>query len=335
MTPRSEGRPPILVHCWLPDDIRTRLERRFRVDYHDAFADGQLGTDALCERLRGSAGVLLMGPRVGAEILDACVGTLRVIANVAVGVDNIDLAAATRNGVLVTNTPGVLDAPVADLTMALVLAVGRRLAEGDRLVRGGHFRTHPFSLLWGADIGGETLGIVGLGRIGKRVAARAQGFGMKVCYHNRNRLSADETKALDVRWRSLPELLAESRYVVLLCPLSPETRHLIAAPQLARMRREGFLINVARGPVVEEEALVQALQEGEIAGAALDVYEFEPKVHPALREMENVVLTPHIASATRTTRLAMIDLAARNLEAALTGETVPTPVNPEVRAGNR
>ncbi len=328
-------RPPVFVHCWLPDSVRARLDSRFQVDCHDAFAAGLLEADALQERMQGTAGVLLMGPYVGAGMLDACAGTLRVVANVAVGVDNVDVAAATRNGVVVTNTPGVLDEPVADMTMALVLAVGRRLVEGDRFVRGGHFRTHPFSLLWSADIGGETLGIVGLGRIGKRVAARARGFGMNVCYHNRNRLPAGEAEALGVTWRSLPELLAESRYVVLLCPLSPETRHLIGGPQLAQMRRDSFLINVARGPVVHEAALIRALREEQIAGAALDVHEFEPNVDPALQAMENVVLTPHIASATRTTRLAMIDLAARNLEAVLRGEVVPNPVNPEVLEDGR
>ncbi len=324
------NRLPILVHTWVPDDLRTRLDGRFDADYHDVFADGLLEPEPLKERFQDKAGVLLLGPYVGAEIFDACAGTLRVVANIAVGVDNIDVDAATRNGVLVTNTPGVLDAPVADMSMAMVLAVGRRLAEGDRYVRAGRFRTYPFQLLWSADIGGETLGIIGLGRIGKRVAARAQSFGMKVCYHNRNRLPDDEAAALDVEWRSLPDLLAEARYVVLLCPLTPATRHLIGAPELARMRDDGFLINMARGPVVHEQALVEGLQKGAIAGAALDVYEFEPKVDSALWEMENVVLTPHIASATRTTRLAMIDLAARNLEAALAGGDVPTPVNPEV-----
>ncbi len=324
------SRLSVFVHSWIPDELRARLESRFDVDSHDVFADGLLESEPLKERVGGSAGVLLLGAYVGAEIFEACAGTLRVVANIAVGVDNIDVDAATRNGVLVTNTPGVLDAPVADMSMALVLAVGRRLAEGDRYVRAGRFRTFPFSLLWSADIGGETLGIIGLGRIGKRVASRAQSFGMKVCYHNRNRLPDDEAAALGVEWRSLSDLLAEARYVVLLCPLTPETHHLIGAPELARMRSDAFLINVARGPVVHEQALVEALRKEEIAGAALDVYEFEPKVEPALWAMDNVVLTPHIASATRTTRLAMIDLAARNLEAALTGGDVPTPVNPEV-----
>ncbi len=323
----------VLAHTWLPDDLKTRLEGRFAVDYHDVFTEGLLEPATLAERLRGAAGVLLLGSYAGADLFEACAGTLRVVANIAVGVDNIDVTAATRHGVLVTNTPGVLDAPVADMTMALVLAAGRRLAEGDRFVRAGRFRTHPFQLLWGADIGGESLGIIGLGRIGKRVATRARGFEMKVCYHNRNRLPAHEEQELGVEWRDLPDLLAESRYVVLLCPLTPETRHLIGADELAAMRSDAFLINVARGPVVHEQALVEALYNSEIAGAALDVYEFEPKLDPALRGLDNVVLTPHIASATRTTRLAMIELAARNLEAALTGGEAPTPVNPEVLQG--
>ncbi len=323
-------RPSVFVHTWVPDDLRARLDGQFDADYHDVFADGLLDPEPLKERFRDKAGVLLLGSYVGEEILDACAGTLRVVANIAVGVDNIDVDSATRNGVLVTNTPGVLDEPVADMSMAMVLAVGRRLAEGDRYVRAGRFRTYPFQLLWSADIGGETLGIIGLGRIGKRVAARAQGFGMKVCYHKRSRLPDDEAAALGVEWRELPDLLAEAKYVLLLCPLTPETRHLIGAPELARMRSDAFLVNMARGPVVHEQALIEALRAEQIAGAALDVYEFEPKVDPALWEMDNVVLTPHIASATRTTRLAMIDLAARNLEAALTGGDVPTPVNPEV-----
>ena len=299
-------------------------------DYHDVFADGLLEAEPLAARCLGKAGVLLLGAFVGEHIFRACDGTLKVVANIAVGVDNIDVEAATRHGVVVTNTPGVLDEPVADMSMALVLALGRRLAEGDRYVRAGKFRTHPFSLMWSADIGGETLGIIGLGRIGKRVAARARGFGMKVCYHNRNRIPEEEAEQLGVEWRSLPELLAEARYVLLLCPLTPETRHLIGADELSSMRPDAFLVNVARGPVVHEQALVRALKTGEIAGAALDVYEFEPKLDPALREMENVVLTPHIASATTSTRLAMIELAARNLEGALLGGDVPTPVNPGV-----
>ncbi len=320
----------VFVHSWVPDELGARLDNQFVTDYHDVFADGLLEGEPLTARFQGKDGVLLLGAFVGEDIFRACDGALKIVANIAVGVDNIDVEAATRHGVLVTNTPGVLDEPVADMSMALVLAVGRRLTEGDRYVRAGKFRTHPFSLMWSADIGGETLGIIGLGRIGKRVAARARGFGMKVCYHNRNRIPQEEADRLGVEWRSLPELLAEARYVLLLCPLTRETRHLIGAHELSSMRSDAFLVNVARGPVVHEQALVQALKHGEIAGAALDVYEFEPKLDRALWEMENVVLTPHIASATTSTRLAMIELAARNLEGALLGGDVPTAINPEV-----
>lgn len=325
---------PVLVHCWLPDDIRERLAARFEVDYHDMFAEGALSPGDLRARAAGARGLLVIAPTpVDAGLLDATKGTLRVVANVGVGVDNVDVAAATAHGVLVTNTPGVLDAAVADMSMALLLAVGRRVAEADRYTRAGRFRGHPFPLMWGADLEGETVGIIGMGRIGRGFARRARAFGAGIAYHNRNRLPEAEEKELGARWRTLEELLAESRYVVVLCPLTPETRHLIGAGELARMREDAFLVNIARGPIVHEEALVAALRDGGIAGAALDVYEFEPRFDAALAAMENVVLTPHIGSATTTTRRAMIDLAARNLEAALGGGTPPCPVNPEAAGG--
>lgn len=321
---------PVFVHCWLPDDIRERLGARFEVDYHDMFAEGALPPGELRARASGARGLLVIAPTpVDAGLLEATKDTLRVVANVGVGVDNVDVDAATARGILVTNTPGVLDAAVADMAMALLLAVGRRVVEADRYARAGKFQGHPFPLMWGADLEDETIGIVGMGRIGRQFARRARAFGARIVYHNRNRLPGSGEREFGAEWRALGDLLAESRYVVILCPLTPETRHLIDADAFARMREDAFLVNIARGPIVHEEALVAALRDGRIAGAALDVYEFEPRFDAALAEMENVVLTPHIGSATTTTRRAMIDLAARNLEAALGGGEPPCPVNPE------
>ncbi len=326
--------PRIIVHTWAPDGILARLGERFDVDYHDVFAHEALPPGQLKARLSGANGILLLGPTaMDRDLIAASKESLKVIANIGVGVDNVDVEAATEHGILVTNTPGVLDAAVADMTMALLLAVGRRLVEGDRYARAGHFQGHPFPLMWGADLEGETVGIIGMGRIGQRFAARAKAFGTEIVYHNRNRLPDAEERALGTTWLDLDELLGRARYVVLLCPLTPETHHLIGADQFSQMRKDAFLINIARGPVVREEALVKALQSGRIAGAALDVYEFEPRFDDALKKMENVVLTPHIGSATNTTRHAMIDLAARNLEAALSGGEAPNPVNPEVSGG--
>ncbi|HET9185869.1 MAG TPA: D-glycerate dehydrogenase [Solirubrobacterales bacterium] len=281
----------------------------------------------LLELVRGvDAIVSLLHDRIDEEVLEAAGAGLRCVANVAVGYDNVDLEAAARRGVAVTNTPGVLDDATADLTMALLLAASRRVAEGDRLLRAGRPWTWGMGFMLGGDLRGKLLGIVGLGGIGSRVAARARAFGMEIAYHSRHPAPREVAGPLGAERMPLERLLAEADVLSLHCPLTPETRHLIGGPELARMKPSAILVNTSRGPVVDEAALAEALSAGAIAAAGLDVYEHEPAVEPALLELENVVLTPHLGSATVETRTAMAELAARNAIAAVRGEPLPTPV---------
>src|SRR5215218_1590498 len=275
----------------------------------------------------GAEAVLtLLGDRVDEELLEAAGPQLRCVANVAVGYDNVDIAAAARRGVMVTNTPGVLDDATADLTMALILAATRRIVEGDRLVRSGRDWNWGMGFMLGSSLQGRRLGIVGLGGIGKWVAQRARAFGMEIAYHQRNPAPAEVEAALGAKRMPLPQLLAEADVVSLHCPLTPETHHLIGAAELAAMKPTAVLVNAARGPVVDEAALAEALAEGKIAAAGLDVYEHEPQVEPRLLELDNVVLSPHLGSATVETRTAMAELAARNAISVLNGQGPLTPV---------
>jgi glyoxylate reductase len=285
-----------------------------------------LPREELLAHVAGADAVLtLLFDRVDEEFLEAAGPQLRCVANVAVGFDNVDLAAAARHGVLVSNTPGVLDDATADLTLALILAVTRRLGEGERLLRSGRSWSWGMGFMLGTDLRGKRLGIVGLGKIGARVAQRARAFGMSIAYHARNPAPADVVAELEAERLDLEPLLESSDVVSLHCPLTAETRHLIGAGELALMKPGAALINTARGPVVEEAALVEALRDGRIV-AGLDVYEREPELEPGLSELENVVLSPHLGSATVETRTAMAELAARNAIAALRDEPLPTPV---------
>ncbi|HEU4463004.1 MAG TPA: D-glycerate dehydrogenase [Solirubrobacterales bacterium] len=275
----------------------------------------------------GAEAVLtLLHDRVDEEFLEAAGPQLRCVANVAVGYDNVDVAAAERRGVVVTNTPGVLDDATADLTMALILAATRRLAEGDRLVRSGQPWGWGMGFMLGSSLQGKRLGIVGLGSIGRWVAQRARAFGMEIAYHQRNPAPAEVEAALGAQRKPLQQLLAEADVVSLHCPLTPETHHLVGAEQLAAMKPGAVLINAARGPIVDEAALAAALAEGRIAAAGLDVFEREPEVEPGLLRLDNVVLTPHLGSATVETRTAMAELAARNAISVLSGQGPLTPV---------
>jgi glyoxylate reductase len=275
--------------------------------------------------------VSMLHDRIDAELLDAAGEQLRCVANVAVGYDNIDVAAASQRGVLVTNTPGVLTDATADLAMGLILAVTRRFGEGERLVRSLEWWSWHMFFMLGTSIQGKTLGIVGLGQIGQATARRARAFGMEIVYSQRRQADpAVEEELGGARHVELEELLETADVVSLHVPLTPDTRHLIDADGLRRMRNSAYLVNTARGAVVDEAALAAALRDGEIAGAGLDVYENEPEVHPDLLGLENVVLLPHLGSATIETRTAMAELAASNVVAVLTGKTPPTPVNPEV-----
>ena len=275
----------------------------------------------------GAEAVLtLLHDRVDEELLAAAGPQLRCVANVAVGYDNVDVAAAERRGVVVTNTPGVLDDATADLTMALILAATRRLVEGDRLVRSGQPWSWGMGFMLGTSLQGKRLGIVGLGGIGKWVAQRARAFGMEIVYSQRNPAPADVEAALGAELLPLEQLLTTADVVSLHCPLTPETHHLIGADQLAAMKPSAVLVNAARGPIVDEAALTQALAERQIAAAGLDVFEREPEVEAGLLELDNVVLTPHLGSATVETRTAMAELAARNAISVLGGQGPLTPV---------
>lgn len=280
----------------------------------------------LLELIAGADAVLtLLHDQVDEEFFAAAGPQLRCVANVAVGYDNVDLEAAARRGVAVTNTPGVLDDATADLTMALILAATRRIAEGDRLIRSGRPWSWGMSFMLGSSLQGKLLGIVGLGGIGSRVAERARAFGMEIAYHSRH--PAPTEAQLGAERMPLERLLAEADVLSLHCPLTPETRHLIGAAELEAMKPSAVLVNAARGPVVDERALAEALAAGTIAAAGLDVYEREPQVEPGLLDLDNVVLAPHLGSATVETRAAMAELAARNAIAAVRGEELPTPVS--------
>jgi glyoxylate reductase len=298
------------------------------VDINDT--DAALDRTELIRRLQGRQGlVCLITDAIDAELLAAC-PELKVASNVAVGFNNIDVAAATKRGVVITNTPDVLTETTADFAWTLLMATARRLVEADRYVRDGKFKHWKYMLLLGGDIHGKTLGIVGFGRIGRAMARRAQGFGMRILYQDAVAADAATERELRATRTDVATLLRESDFVTLHTPLLPETRHLINAQSLKTMKKTAYLINASRGPVVDEAALGQALKEGWIAGAGLDVFEEEPKVHPSLIGLRNVVLTPHIASASSDTRLQMANLAVDNCLAVLEGRTPPTPVNPEV-----
>jgi glyoxylate reductase len=281
----------------------------------------------LLEAVRGANGILSTATdKIDGEVMDAAGEGLKVVANMAVGYDNIDVKAAEERGVVVTNTPGVLDETTADVAFMLMLAAARRLGEGERLLRARKWEWWGPKQLRGLDVWGRKLGIVGMGRIGQAVARRARGFGMEILYHNRSR-KEDAERELGARYLGLEDLLRESDFVSIHTPLTGETRHLIGKRELDLMKPTAVLVNTSRGPVVDEGSLADALESGRIFAAGLDVYEEEPKVHPKLLELENVVLAPHIGSASMETRDKMATLAAENLRAVLSGEPAKTPVD--------
>jgi glyoxylate reductase len=255
---------------------------------------------------------------------------LKIVSNVAVGFDNIDIPAATAHKVMVTNTPGVLDDTTSDFAFTLLMAAARRVVEADSYMRQGKYKGWEIDMLLGTDVHGATLGIVGIGRIGRGMARRAKGFNMRVLYYDPNPLTADVEQELGVIGVDLNRLLAESDFVSVHTPLTKDTLHMLSTPQFAQMKRTAILINTSRGPVVDEAALVQALEARQIAGAALDVFEREPAMHPSLAGMTNVVVTPHIASGTVRTRSEMSAMAARNMATAVRGGRPPNLLNPEV-----
>jgi gluconate 2-dehydrogenase len=319
-------RPQVLVARAVFPEVVARLREHF--DVEDNPSDTIYKPDELIARLQGKQGAFTTGSeRISVELLAACPG-LRVVANMAVGYNNFDIAACTAAGVLATNTPDVLTETTADFGFALMMATARRMAESERFLRRGEWTRWAYDMFTGSDVHGATLGILGMGRIGQAIARRgALGFGMKVIYHNRSRLPAETEAGFGARYVSKAELLAQADHLVLVLPYSADSHHAIAAAELVQMKPTATLTNIARGGIVDDAALAAALREGRIAAAGLDVFEGEPSVHPDLLTLPNVVLTPHIASASVATRLAMANLAADNLIAALTGGVAPTPIN--------
>jgi lactate dehydrogenase-like 2-hydroxyacid dehydrogenase len=321
-------KPKILVAREVFPEVLERLRRHFEVD--DNQADTVLGVEGLKARLADKVGALTAATDpLTAEVIAAAPG-LKAVCNFAVGYNNIDLAACTRAGVMATNTPGVLDDTTADLAWALLMATARRLPAAERWLRNGEWKGWQFIQWLGSDIHHATLGILGMGRIGQTVARRSLGFDMKVIYHNRTRLAADQEAAIRATWVDKETLLRESDFLVLLLPYSPATHHCIGAAELALMKPTAHLINVARGGIVDDEALISALRQRRLSGAGIDVFEGEPKFNPGFLELDNVALTPHIGSSSSATRMAMAMTAADNLIAALSGTRPPNLLNPEV-----
>ena len=304
------------------------LERLRAEHTVDAWEDeSPIARDELLKRVAGADSIVsLLTEKIDAELLDAAGKQLRSVSNVAVGYNNIDVPACRERNVLVTNTPGVLTDATADIAMALILMSTRRLAEGERVIRTQQPWQWGMFYMLGSSIQGSQLGIVGMGQIGAAVARRARAFGMTIAYTKRSPLDAETAKELNATHMELDELLATSDVVSLHCPYSPETHHLMNASTIGKMKKSAYLINTARGPVVDEEALATALQQGKIAGAGLDVFEKEPTVHQALIGLDNAVLIPHLGSATVETRTAMANLAVTNALAVLSGETAPNLV---------
>jgi len=305
------------------------LRERYDVEVSDY--DGIIPREMLLKKVKGADALLsLLTDNIDAEVMDAAGPNLKIIANYAVGYNNIDVEEATKRGIMVTNTPGVLTETTADFAWTLLMAIARRIVEADKFVREGKFRGWEPMLLLGTDVFGATLGIVGFGRIGQAMARRALGFNMRVLYYDNSRIDEQIEKELKATFVDLPTLLKESDFVTLHVPLTKQTHHLIGEKELKMMKKDAYLINTARGPVVDEKALVKALKEGWIKGAALDVFENEPEIEPELLKLDNVVLAPHIASASYATRSKMSVMVAENIIKALNGEVPPNLVNPEV-----
>jgi glyoxylate reductase len=321
------AKPKVFATHQLFDEARQILETACDVEYWTK--EERPPREEVLRRVKDKEGlVCLLTEKVNDEFLRVA-PKLRIAANVAVGYDNIDVDTCTKRGVVATNTPGVLDETTADFAWTLMMAVARRLAEGEQLARSGNWKGWNLDQLVGADIWGKTLGLVGFGRIGRAVARRALGFQMKVIYTDAVKAPDDVSKSLNAEFREMNALLAESDFISLHVPLMPETRGLFDSPKFYRMKPTAFLINTSRGPVVEESALVAALDARKIAGAALDVYENEPFIHPGLKRA-NVVLAPHLASASLETRTKMAVMAAKNVLALFTGQMPPNMLNPAV-----
>ena len=320
-------RPRVFIARPIQQPVIDRVARFCEVKVHPA--DAPMPASLFGDAIAGMDGVISVGGNVGEEAL-ARAPKLRVVANIGAGYDSIDVAACTKRRIAVTNTPDVLTESTADFAFALLLAISRRLFEADQYVRDGKWTSGLFDLLWGTELNGKTLGLYGFGRIGQAMARRGRGFGMRILYHSRNRVAPDLEAETNAQLVSFPELLRESDFLSLHAPLNSDSNLAIGAGQFARMKAGAFLINTARGKIVDEAALVGALKSGKLAGAGLDVFENEPQIHPGLLEMNNVMVAPHIASATAEARMRMASLAADNLLAFFEGRRPPSILNPEV-----
>lgn len=322
------SRPKLFATHVLFEEPRKLLAEHFDAEYWTGKQRPPRGE--VLKRVAGKdALVCLLTEKIDSELLEAAGTKLRIVANVAVGFDNIDVPACTARAIAVTNTPGVLDETTADFAWALLMAVARRLVEGDRLARSGAWTQWNLDMLCGTDVWGKTLGIIGLGRIGRAVARRASGFRMRIIYHSTKRAAPEMERELNAQYVPLGELFEQADIVSLHVPLNAATRGLIGPAELAKMKRTAFLINTTRGPVVQEAALIEALEKGKIAGAALDVFEREPLIPDGLRR-DNVVLAPHLGSASVETRTRMAMIAVENAVALFAGKRPPTILNPEV-----
>lgn len=323
----------ILVTGNLSDDVIGPLKERFEVEKNNE--DRPLEPKKLIAMAADKEGVLsMLNDNIGEGVF-ASAPHLKMVANFGVGYNNIDVRAATMRGIMVSNTPGAVTNATAELAFALILAVARRVVEGDRMVREGRFKYWAPMTFLGREVTGKTLGIVGMGKIGKALAVRGRAFDMHILYHNRKRVSPAEEKELAAQYVDLETLMAESDFVSLNVPLTEDTKYLIGKKELSLMKSTAFLINTARGPVVDEKSLVEVLKAGKIGGAGLDVYENEPALAPGLAKLDNVVLLPHVGSGTLETRLKIGQLAVANLIAGLSGKLPPNLVNPEVLSPKR
>jgi glyoxylate reductase len=323
----------ILVTGRLPQEIMTSLSEKYEAEINRE--DEPFNRQKLLDGIKDKDGLLSMITDVVDEDMLNRANSLKMIAQFGVGYNNIDVTAATKRGIPVSNTPGVLTDATAELAFALILAISRRLVEGDRMTREGRFRCWAPMLFLGREVTGKTLGIIGMGKIGKAVAQRATCFKMPILYHSRNRISISEEKELMAKYVDMKALLSQSDFISLHVPLSDETRHLVGSQELSLMKPTSYLINTSRGPVVDEKALLQALRRKKIGGAGLDVYENEPALTPGLAELDNVILLPHVGSGTLETRFRMAAMAVANLNAGLSGQVPPNLVNPDVLSHRR
>ena len=318
----------ILITGHLPENVISPLREKYHVEMNQE--DRPMDRQELILRVKDKHGLLpMLNDSINEEVLTSA-PHLKMIANFGVGYNNIDVRAASVRGIMVSNTPGVLTDATAELAFAMILAVSRRLVEGDKMVREGRFKFWAPMLFLGREVTGKTLGIIGMGKIGKAVAARARSFDMRILYHNRKRIDAEGEKELKAEYVDLKKLLMESDFVSLHVPLTEETKHLIGKSELALMKSTAFLINTSRGPVIDEKELVEVLKARKIGGAGLDVYENEPSLAPCLTELDNVILLPHVGSGTLETRIKIGTLAVENLIAGLEGRTPLNLVNPEI-----